>query len=155
MRFLIATILTALLSFIAGIYIPLWWFFAVVALLVALLIQQKAGKAFFAGFLGLFILWFILAFWMDYGNNGILSVKIASLLPLGGSKWMLIFFTAVIGGIVAGVAALSGSYLRSSGSSDFPSEPGQTRTRRRSPAPAPLVPRCAGGPRWHEAPDRR
>ena len=79
-------LLTALLSFIAGIYIPLWWFFAVVALLVALLIHQRGGKAFFAGFLGLFILWFVLAFWMDNANDGVLSVKIASLLPLGRFK---------------------------------------------------------------------
>ena len=116
MKLLIATILTALLSFIAGIYIPLWWFFAVVALLVALLIHQRAGKAFLAGFLGLFVLWFMLAFWMDNGNDGVLSVKIASLLPLGGSKWTLIIVTAVIGGLVAGFAALSGSYLRSTSS---------------------------------------
>jgi len=113
MKFLIAIILTALLSFIAGIYVPLWWFFAVVALLVALLIHQSGGKAFFAGFLGLFLLWFILAFWMDNANDGVLSVKIASLLPLGGSKWALIIFTALIGGLIAGFAALSGSYLRS------------------------------------------
>ena len=116
MKFLIATILTALLSFIAGIFVPFWWFFAVAALLVALLVNQNAGKAFFAGFLGLFSLWFVLAFWMDNGNDGILSAKIASLLPLGGSKWILFIVTAAIGGIVAGFAALSGSYLRSSGS---------------------------------------
>src|SRR4030095_9565531 len=115
MKFLIATILTALLSFIAGIYIPLWWFFAVVALLVALLVHQKAGKAFFAGFLGLFILLFILIFWMDSGNDGVLSTKSASLLPFGGSKWLLIIFTAVISGLISGFAAMSGSYLRSTG----------------------------------------
>ena len=114
MKFLIAIILTALLSFIAGIYIPLWWFFAVVALLVALLVHQKAGKAFFAGFLGLFILWFVLTFWIDSANGGVLSVKIASLLPLGGSKWLLMIVTAVIGGLIAGFAAMSGSYLRTS-----------------------------------------
>jgi hypothetical protein len=112
MKFLIATILTALLSFIAGIYVPLWWFFAIVALLVALLVHQKSGKAFLAGFLGLFILWFVLAFWSDNANGGLLSLKIATLLPLGGSKWALIFVTAFIGGLVAGFAALSGSYLR-------------------------------------------
>lgn len=116
MKFLIATILTALLSFIAGIYVPLWWFFAIVALLVALLVHQRSGKAFLAGFLGLFILWLVLAFWMDSANEGILSAKIASLLPLGGSKWALIILTAFIGGLVAGFAALSGSYLRASGS---------------------------------------
>lgn len=115
MKFLTATILTALLSFIAGIFMPIWWFFAVVALLVALLIHQKAGKAFLAGFLGLFILWFILAFWMDSANNGVLSVKIASLLPLSGSKWALVILTAVLGGLIAGFSAMSGSYLRTSG----------------------------------------
>ena len=116
MKFLVATILTALLSFIAGIYINVWWFFALVALLVALLVHQRAGKAFFAGFLGLFLLWFILAFWIDNANDGVLSVKIASLLPLGGSKWTLMIVTGIIGGLIAGFAALSGSYLRSSGS---------------------------------------
>lgn len=116
MKLLIATILTALLSFIAGIYIPLWWFFAVVALFVALLIHQRGWKAFLAGFLALFILWLVLVFWIDTANGGVLSVKIASLLPLGGSKWLLMILTAVIGGLVAGFAALSGSYLRTTSS---------------------------------------
>jgi len=114
MKFLIALVLTALLSFIAGIFINTWWFFAIVALLVALLVHQKAGKAFLAGFLALFILWFVLTFWIDSANNSVLSVKIASLLPLGGSKWLLMLFTAFIGGLIAGFAAMSGSFLRSS-----------------------------------------
>ena len=114
MKFFNSFLLTALLSFIAGIYISYWWFFAVVAFLVALLIHQKGFKAFFAGFLALFILWFVLAFWMDLVNEGVLSVKIATLLPLGGSKWLLMIVTAFVGGLVAGFAALSGSYLRSS-----------------------------------------
>jgi len=116
MKFFNSFLLTALLSFIAGIYISYWWFFAVIAFLVAVLIHQRGFKAFFAGFLGLIILWFVLAFVMDFANEGVLSVKIASLLPLGGSKWMLMIVTAFIGGLVAGFAALSGSYLRSSSS---------------------------------------
>ena len=114
MKFFNSFLLTALLSFIAGIYISHWWFFAVVAFLVAALIHQKAYKAFFAGFLALFILWFVLAFWMDLSNEGVLSVKIASILQLDGSKWLLMIVTAFIGGLIAGFAALSGSYLRSS-----------------------------------------
>jgi hypothetical protein len=113
MKFLIATILTALLSFIAGIYISLWWSFAFIALLVALLVHQRAGKAFLAGFLGLFILWFVLTLWVDSANGGVLSGKIALLLPLGGSKWALIIITALIAGLIAGFAAMSGSFLRS------------------------------------------
>ena len=114
MKFFNSFLLTALLSFIAGIYISYWWFFAVIAFLVAVLIHQKGYKAFFAGFLALFILWFVLAFWMDFVNEGVLSVKIASILGVGGSKWLLMIVTAFIGGLVAGFAALSGSYLRSS-----------------------------------------
>jgi len=113
MKFFNSFLLTALLSFIAGIYISYWWFFAVVAFLVAVLIHQKGFKAFFAGFLSLFILWFVLAFWMDLSNEGVLSVKIATLLSLDGSKWLLMIITAFVGGLVAGFAALSGSYLRS------------------------------------------
>ena len=116
MKFFNATLLTAVLSFIGGIYIPVWWSFAIAALLVAFLIHQKGGKAFFAGFLSLFILWGALAFWIDMKNEGVLSARIATLLPLGGSKWALILITAFIGALVAGFAALSGSYLRSSGS---------------------------------------
>ena len=116
MKFFNSVLLTTLLSFIAGIYIPYWWFFAVVTFLVAVLIHQRGSKAFFAGFLGLFILWFVLACWMDIANEGVLSVKIASILPLNGSKWLLMIITACIGGLVAGFAALSGSYLRSSNS---------------------------------------
>jgi len=116
MKFFNSFLLTALLSFIAGIYVSYWWCFAVVAFLVAALIHQKGFKAFFAGFLALFILWFVLAFWMDFVNEGLLSVKIASILPLRESKWMLMIATACIGGLIAGFAALSGSYLRSTSS---------------------------------------
>jgi hypothetical protein len=71
------------------------------------------GKAFLAGFLGLFILWFVLTLWVDSANGGVLSGKIALLLPLGGSKWALIIITALIAGLIAGFAAMSGSFLRS------------------------------------------
>lgn len=115
MKFITAIILTALLSFISGLlsFSP-WWGFAVTSLIVALLVHQKAGKAFLAGFLGLFLLWGGLAWWIDMKNNGVLSQKIASVLPLGGNSILLIVVTGVAGGLVAGFAAMSGSYLRSS-----------------------------------------
>lgn len=114
MKFIVALLLTALLSFIAGLYFPYWWLFAIVTFLVALLIHQKPGKAFISGFLGIFILWGGLAWWIDMKNESILSAKIASILPLQGSGFLLIVVTGLIGGLVAGFAALSGSYLRSS-----------------------------------------
>ncbi|MGQ0739587.1 MAG: hypothetical protein ACT4OJ_11040, partial [Bacteroidota bacterium] len=71
MKFLTATILTALLSFISGLFLP-WWGIAIAALLVAAIIHQKAGKAFLAGLLGVFLLWAGLAWWIDTKNNGVL-----------------------------------------------------------------------------------
>ena len=114
MKFLTATILTALLAFVSGLFLP-WWGIAITSLLVALLVHQKAGKAFLAGMLGVFILWAGLAWWIDMKNNGVLSKKVAAVLPLGGNTIFLIVLTGIIGGLVAGMAAISGSFLRASG----------------------------------------
>lgn len=111
MKFFTATILTAILAFISGLFLP-WWGIAITSLLVAVLVHQKAGKAFLAGLLGVFLLWAGLAWWIDMKNNGILSKKIATILPLGGNTILLILVTGLIGGLIAGFAAMSGSFLR-------------------------------------------
>jgi len=117
MKFIVAIILTAMLAFISGLFLP-WWGIAIAALLVALVIHQKSGKAFLSGLLGVSILWGALSFWINIKNDGILSVKIAKILPLNGNQVYLILLTALVGGLVAGFAAMSGSYLRSSKSSN-------------------------------------
>src|SRR5687767_13687045 len=112
MKFLAALILTALLSFIAGLYLP-WWGIAITAFIVALIVYQKAGIAFLAAFLGLLLLWSSLAFWIDSGNESILSARIGQLLGIGNNSFLLILITGAVGGLVAGFAAMSGSFLRS------------------------------------------
>ena len=97
---------------VAGIYIPLWWLFAVAAFLVAVLVHQKPVKAFWSGFLSLFLLWGGLAWWIDIKNESILSFKMAEILPFGGSSALLILVTGLMGGLIAGFAAMAGSYLR-------------------------------------------
>lgn len=113
MKFFVAILLTAALAFIAGLKFP-WWWISIVAFLVAALVHQKPGKAFLSGFLALFILWGILAFRIDMANQSILSGRIAELLPLQGNSYLLILVTALVGGLVAGLSALSGSFLRQS-----------------------------------------
>ncbi len=115
MKFITATILTVLLAFIAGIlsFSP-WWGFALTSFLVAILVHQKGWKAFLSGFLGLFLLWAGLAWWIDMQNNSLLSSKIAAILPLGGNSVLLILVTGFVGGLVSGLAAITGSYLRAS-----------------------------------------
>jgi hypothetical protein len=111
MKFVVATLLTGLLAFIAGIFLP-WWSLALVAFGVALLVRQTNGFSFLAGFLGIFLMWALVAAWIDWQNKSLLSQKIAQLFPLGGSSLLLVLVAAFVGGLVGGFAALSGSLLR-------------------------------------------
>jgi hypothetical protein len=111
MKFILSTLLIIVLSFIAGQFLE-WWSIAIVAFLVALLIPQSVGAGFLSGFLGIFIMWAIVAFWIDSKNDSILSRKIAELLPLGGSSILLILVTAFVGALVGGFAAMSGSSIK-------------------------------------------
>jgi hypothetical protein len=111
MKFLITTLLIFLLAFIAGLYLP-WWSIAIVAFVAALLMQPKIGFGFLAGFIGIFLLWASIAFWIDVNNESILSRKVALLFPLGGSSLLLIVVTAFLGGLVGGFAAMAGSSIR-------------------------------------------
>ena len=111
MKFIISIILTALLAFVIDLYLP-WWGIAIAAFFVAALIHQRPGYSYLSGFLGVFLLWILLSLLIDIKNQGILSKKIATLLPLGGSVFLLMLLTALIGGIVGGLGALSGSYIR-------------------------------------------
>ncbi|HEX6431583.1 MAG TPA: hypothetical protein VF008_28025 [Niastella sp.] len=111
MKFGISILLTMIVSFAAGLYLP-FWSVGLVAFLVAVFIYQKPGMAYLAGFLSILLFWGLLAWWIDAQNNSILSNKMASLFPLGGSSALLILVSALVGAIVGGLSALSGSYLR-------------------------------------------
>lgn len=114
MKSIVSVILTALLSFAFGMYMP-WWSIALAAFIVAVLIPQKPGKSFLTGFIALFLLWGILAFYIDAQNEHILSQRVAELIIKSKSSFVMILLTALIGALVGGFAALSGSYLRREG----------------------------------------
>jgi hypothetical protein len=111
MKFIVVILLTALLGYAAPLYFS-WWSFVISSFVVALFIHQKAFAAFVATFLGLFLLWGIMAMIIDSSNNHLLSQKIAQVLPLNGSSTLLIFITAFIGGLVSGFAGLTASLAR-------------------------------------------
>lgn len=111
MKFIVSLILIALLSFVACLYFP-WWSIAVVAFIVAALIPQRSGISFLTGFLALFLLWGILSFWISNSNEHILAHKVSLVILKIDSPYLLMFATALIGGLVAGLAAITGSFLR-------------------------------------------
>ena len=110
MRFILSVLLIGIFSFIAGLFLP-WWSIAIISFLVALLWPQSPWRSFLAGFLGIFILWSVLALIIDAKNEHILSQKIALLMKVG-STLVLVLVTSLIGALVGGFAAMSGSSLR-------------------------------------------
>lgn len=113
MKFISALIITALLCFAIGLFTNLpWYSFVLCSLIVAVAIHQKPFKAFLAGFIAAFLLWFIMAWLKDSANEHLLSKKVAEILPLNGNYHLLIILSGLIGGLLAGMGALTGSFLR-------------------------------------------
>ena len=111
MKFLVSSVLTALLSVAACLYLP-WWSIAIVAFIVAAVVPQKPLASFLAGFIALFLLWGSLSWYISSNNNDLLAHKISLLLLQTDSPMVLVLVTALIGALVAGFAALSGSFTR-------------------------------------------
>lgn len=106
MLFLIILILSVLCGFI----LP-WWVGAVIAFIAALVWGKKPAITFVAGFGGLFVAWMILALIKSIPNNNMLATRVATLFHL--PHWFfLLMVTAMIGGLVGGLAALSGVLVK-------------------------------------------
>lgn len=111
MKFFVAILLTALLGHAAPLFFP-WWSFAVTSFIVAVIVHQKAGLAFVSGFFGIFLLFIIHTFIIDYTNDHLLSKKVAEILKIGSSAFSVMLLSAFIGGLISSLAALSGSLAR-------------------------------------------
>lgn len=110
MKFIISILLTGLLSFACGIFLP-WWSIAIAAFIVALLLWQSPLMSFLSVFLGITLHWGILAWVINSANQSLLAEKMVRLLGIGESSFLLILITAFIGGLVGGMAALTASFF--------------------------------------------
>ncbi|MDF7814434.1 hypothetical protein [Hymenobacter sp. YC55] len=104
-------LLILVLAFVAQLFLPCW-VITPLCLVLAAWRGVSGGRSFVAGFLGIGLGWLLLASWLSVRNEGLLAHRVAQLLPLGGQSWLLVLLTAVIGGLVGGLAALAGTWLR-------------------------------------------
>lgn len=109
-KFVVALALTALLAFLSAIFLP-WWSIAIAAFLVSLLVVQTPSLSFLAGFAALFLMWGIMAWYISDANRHLLAGRISALIFKTQAPTLLILITALTGALVAGLAALTGSYL--------------------------------------------
>ncbi|MGK7390845.1 MAG: hypothetical protein ACNS60_10850 [Candidatus Cyclobacteriaceae bacterium M2_1C_046] len=109
MKFLIQMILTLLLGLILAQFLP-FWSVAIAGFVAGLFIKINGFKSFFAGFLGIALLWGFSAWFISSANNHILMERIAGVFTL--SPALLLLLTSVLGGLIGGFAAASGTQLR-------------------------------------------
>ena len=111
MKFIVSILLTALLAFVICLYME-WWSIALAAFAVAAIIPQRPARSFLTGFIALFLLWGGLSFWLSNANHHALAHKVSMLIISKDAPWSLMLATALIGALVGGFAALTGSFVR-------------------------------------------
>lgn len=104
-------LLILLLAYVAGMVLP-WWSVALVAFLVTLLMPLSPGKSFFSAFMGIFLLWMILAFYTDVRNDHLLANRMSEMILKVRSAPLMGVVSSFIGALVAGFAASSAAFVR-------------------------------------------
>ena len=110
MKLAIKMILIATLAYLVEVYLP-WWSVVVVAFLVNALIYTKGSPSFLSGFLGVGLLWLILAWNIDAANASLLSSRVSQVLQIQ-STFAILALTFLVGGLAGGFGALAGSHFR-------------------------------------------
>jgi hypothetical protein len=100
-----------ILSFAGGYFLP-WWIVAIAAFGAAYFIGKTSAQSFWSGFAAVFIGWTVLALFKSIPNDHILAGKVVQLFPIPHNWILLLLITALIGGIVGGMSALSGVLLK-------------------------------------------
>ncbi|UPL49298.1 hypothetical protein [Hymenobacter sublimis] len=110
-RFWFLTFLLFVLCSLAQLVLP-WWSIVPICCGVAAWRGGNGGRAFLAGLLGAGLSWWLPALWLHTHGAARLAARLATLLPLGGNGWTLVFVSGLLVGLVGGLAALSGAWTR-------------------------------------------
>lgn len=108
MKFIVQVVVIALLGWLLTLFLP-WWAIAVAGFAGGYALKSKADFA--AGFVAIALLWLLHALLVNMNAAVPLAEKVAALLMLN-SKTGLFAVTSLIGGIVGGFSAHTGSLLR-------------------------------------------
>lgn len=109
MRTITQILVIAVLAYVSQLFLP-WWSVAVVAALVGFLLTSRFN--FLAGFVGVGLLWLLIALRMDMASSSHLADKVAMLFQM--NKTSLIAVTCFIGALAGGLGAMTGAALRMS-----------------------------------------
>lgn len=103
--------LIALLSLLAQFVFP-WWSLALVAFAVCYWSSSSAGRAFWYGFAGVALVWLVYALIAQLKTDGVFIGRMSELLFKTNTTVLLVPVTAFLGGLVGGLAGVSGYFVR-------------------------------------------
>lgn len=109
MRFVLQLLFTAAFATLLNMFLP-WWSIALAGAIGGYLLNSKAG--FFAGFIGIGIVWYVASVWIDIQAATELGNQVTSLFP--ADKTTLTILASSLAGLVGGFASMTGSSLRKS-----------------------------------------
>ena len=110
MRFIIGLVLVGLFAYFSPMILP-WWGIAPLAALIGFATGAKWWQSLLYGITATGLVWGIYTYGINNANEGILSSSMAKLLNLDGGS-VLVMMTAVLGALLGGLGAFSGSLLR-------------------------------------------
>ena len=99
------------LGTIAQLLFP-WWVSAVVAFWVGFWIADSPQRSFLYGFVAMLLMWSIFAGFQSSANGGLITTAFSNVFGGKVSGGQLIWLTGLIGGLVGGFSAMSGTLLR-------------------------------------------
>ncbi|MEM9328394.1 MAG: hypothetical protein AAGA85_22185 [Bacteroidota bacterium] len=110
MKLLLRLLLIALMTYFLLGFLP-WWTMALLAGFAGFLIPGSGLNSFISGFLGGGLVWLYMSWMIDNETQSILTDKMVQLFPIDDTN-LLILGTGLLGGLVAGFGALTGTSFR-------------------------------------------
>jgi len=110
MLFLFRLILISVFTYLLALFTP-WWSAIGCSALIAFFLPGNNFNAFLSGFMGVGLIWMVMAWKVNVETESIMSLKMIDLFPIDDVN-MLIILTAIIGGFAGALGAFSGNSFR-------------------------------------------
>lgn len=112
MKFLIQVAVILVLALILAFFLP-WWSVAIAGFVGGWAFHKRTEKDFLAGLVAVMVLWAVMGWLAQMGNDPAIFQRVSQLLPGKLPPMLLPLFAGLVGGLTAGFAAATGGQLRS------------------------------------------
>ena len=110
MNFLLRILINGISAYYLIHFLP-WWCIVIIPFFLGCFMKENYFTHFLSGFIGIGIAWIFLIINIDISNQSIISEKIIDILKIENVN-LLIIYTSIIGGLIGGLASITGYSLQ-------------------------------------------